>query len=47
MIDYSNPNTADDFVRNTTDFFSQPDRRLILSGKSKKSAEQLINVTGV
>ena len=47
MTDYSNPNTADDFVRNTTDFFSQPDRRLIISGKTKKSAEQLINVTGV
>ena len=47
MTDYSNTNTADDFVRNATDFFNQPDRRLILSGKTKKSAEQLINVTGV
>ena len=47
MTDYSNANTADDFVRNATDFFNQPDKRLILSGKSKKSAEQLIDVTGV
>lgn len=47
MTDYSNANTADDFVRNATDFFNQPDRRLILSGKSKKTAEQLIDVTGV
>lgn len=47
MTDYSNTNTADDFVRNATDFFNQPDKRLILSGKTKKSAEQLVNVTGV
>ena len=47
MIDYSNANTADDFVRNATDFFNQPDKRLVLSGKSKKTAEQLIDVTGV
>lgn len=47
MTDYSNANTADDFVRNATDFFSQPDRRLILSGKTKKSAEQLAAITGV
>ena len=47
MIDYSNANAADDFVRNATDFFNQPDRRLVLSGKTKKSAEQLIDVTGV
>ena len=47
MTDYSNANAADDFVRNATDFFNQPDRRLILSGKSKKTAEQLIDVTGV
>ena len=47
MTDYSNANTADDFVRNATDFFNQPDRRLVLSGKSKKTAEQLIDVTGV
>ena len=47
MTDYSNANTADDFVRNATDFFSQPDRRLILSGKTKKSAEQLVAITGV
>ena len=47
MIDYSNANTADDFVKRATDFFSQPDRRLILSGKTKKSAEQLIDITGV
>ncbi len=47
MTDYSNANAADDFVKNTTDFFNQPDKRLILSGKSKKTAEQLIDVTGV
>ncbi len=47
MTDYSNANAADDFVKNATDFFNQPDRRLILSGKSKKTAEQLIDVTGV
>ena len=47
MTDYSNTNTADDFVRNATDFFNQPDKRLILSGKTKKTAEQLVNVTGV
>ena len=47
MTDYSNANAADDFVRNATDFFNQPDRRLVLSGKTKKSAEQLIDVTGV
>ena len=47
MTDYSNANAADDFVKNATDFFNQPDKRLILSGKSKKTAEQLIDVTGV
>ena len=47
MTDYSNANTADDFVRNATDFFSRPDRRLILSGRTKKSAEQLAALTGV
>lgn len=47
MTDYSNANAADDFIKNATDFFNQPDRRLILSGKSKKTAEQLIDVTGV
>ena len=47
MTDYSNANTADDFVRNATDFFNQPDSRLVLSGKTKKTAEQLIDVTGV
>lgn len=47
MTDYSNANAADDFVRNATDFFNQPDSRLVLSGKTKKTAEQLIDVTGV
>lgn len=47
MTDYSNTNAADDFVRNATDFFNQPDSRLVLSGKTKKTAEQLIDVTGV
>ena len=45
-VDYSDANAADTFTRNATDFFSQPDRRLILSGKTKNSAEQLIAVTG-
>ena len=47
MTDYSNANTADDFVRNATDFFNQPDSRLVLSGKTKDSAKQLVDVTGV
>lgn len=47
MVDYSNANAADDLVRNMTDFFSQPDRRLIVSGRTKKSAEQLVDATGV
>ena len=45
-VNYANANTADDFVRNATDFFSQPDRRLILSGKTRSSANQLRTVTG-
>ena len=45
MTDYSNTNTADDFVRNATDFFSQPDRRLLVSGKTISDAEQLRTVT--
>lgn len=45
MTDYSNINTADDFVRNATDFFSQPDKRLLVSGKTVSDAEQLRTVT--
>ena len=46
-VDYSDTNAADDLIRNATDFFSQPDKRLILSGGTKKSAEQLVDITGV
>ena len=43
--DYSNPNTVDTFVRKATDFFNQPDRRLLVSGKTVSEAEQLRTIT--
>lgn len=45
MSDYSNPGTVDDFVRNATDFFNQPDKRLLVGGKTVSEAEQLRDVT--
>ncbi len=45
MSDYSNTNTVDTFVRDATDFFNQPDKRLLVGGKTVSDAEQLRDVT--